>query len=346
MNKQINRRYTFGLFITLIIITLAGCSINRQSTEIEEKLPIIYSPEYNISILGIENFHPFDTKKYKRVAKHLTKNCGINKRDFIKPHYVTNEELLLVHTPEYLESLNSSKTISHIAEIHPLRMLPNFVLRNGMLKPMKYATGGTILGAQLALEKGWAINLSGGYHHAKSSNGEGFCVYSDVPIALKKIWQKNESLRVAIIDLDAHQGNGFSMILGNDDRVAILDIYNSRNYPDDKPAEELLSHDVPIEQRTDTEPYLQLVRDWTDKLIDEHNPELIVYNAGTDIYEHDPLGRLNVSKEGIIERDEIVFTKAIENKIPILMVLSGGYHIHSGEIIGESIENLLKNVIQ
>lgn len=306
-----------------------------------DSIPIIYSSDYNISIWGLENFHPFDSKKYKKVYKGIIDRQGVCPSQFYHPRMVTDSELLQVHSAEYLHSLRKSSVIARIVEIPPLRILPAFVLRGGILKPMKLATGGTILGVELALRFGWAINLSGGYHHAKAEDGEGFCVFADVPIALHSIWKKCPNLKVLIVDLDAHQGNGTSSILGNDQRVAILDMYNSAIYPNDKEAAQLVKYPIRLNPQTTTEKYLNILSDLLPRAINEFNPGLIIYNAGTDIFVEDQLGNLSVTEEGIIRRDEFVFGKAIQNKIPILMVLSGGYNKKSGYIIANSINNLM-----
>ena len=128
--------------------------------------------------------------------------------------------------------------------------------------------------------------------------------------------------------------------------MSILDIYNSQVYPDDTQAEALVNYDVTVLARTNNTTYLNLLKEWLPVAIDGHKPGLIIYNAGTDIYELDPLGALSITEEGIVQRDEMVFRAATDNEIPILMVLSGGYHKRSGEIIAKSIENLLNTVLK
>jgi histone deacetylase 11 len=306
-----------------------------------DSLPIIYSPRYNISILGMENFHPFDSKKYAKVYKGLRADRQLCRCQFYEPLEVPDEHLLSVHTPRYLESLKKSRVIAEIVEIPPFRLLPNALLRHCVLGPMRAAAGGTILGVRLALRYGWAINLSGGYHHAKSDRGEGFCVYADVPIALHSLWKEMPDLKVLIVDLDAHQGNGNSTILGSDPRVGILDMFNDYIFPNDNEAETFLKYCVPLSRRANTAQYLDSLKKWLPSAIENHQPDLIIYNAGTDIYLEDPMGNLSITEQGIIDRDEYVFSQARSNSIPILMVLSGGYHKKSGYIIAKSIRNLM-----
>ncbi len=253
--------------------------------------------------------------------------------------------LLSVHTQEYLHSLKDSKNVARIAEIGVLTKIPNIILQNKLLKPMKYATGGTILGCDLALEHGWAINLSGGYHHAKADSGGGFCFFADVPIAVYKLLEKNPNLSVMVIDLDAHQGNGNEAIFKDDPRTHVFDVYNDFIYPQDSKVKKYIEFRYPVTPYITDEPYLSLIEKELGPAIAKAKPDIIIYNSGTDIFKADPLGGMSISEDGIIKRDEIVFRNALGNKTPILMVLSGGYNKKSAEIIGKSIENILKNVI-
>jgi histone deacetylase 11 len=260
-------------------------------------------------------------------------------KHFIKPPQASQQELRLVHTDEYLQTLRSAKTVARIAELPLLSYLPDGMLYRRVIVPMEYATGGTLLGIELALEHFWAINLSGGYHHAKASAGEGFCYISDIAVAISKKWQDDKNLRVLIIDLDAHQGNGIASIFRGDRRVDILDIYNSMIYPRDIEAQSYITYGYPLSAGTQDQDYLATLRKALSAM-EGKSYDLIIYNAGTDILKGDPLGRLAVSQEGVIKRDELVFSWARKKGIPILMLLSGGYTSRSGLVIGRSIVNL------
>ncbi|BBM86834.1 histone deacetylase family protein [Candidatus Uabimicrobium amorphum] len=309
------------------------------------KIPIIFSKHYDITLFGIEKLHPFDTAKYGKVYKHLRKHLGFKKQNFYTPKIVSEEELQLVHSAEYLASLSSSKNVAAIAEVGPLAMVPNMLLQSRLLKPMKYATGGTILGGELAMKYGWAVNLSGGYHHAKANSGEGFCFFSDIPIVIRKLQMQQPQLKVLIIDLDAHQGNGFEAVLQDDPRICTLDIYNGEIYPVDTAAMKYIDFNYPLSSYVKDGDYLSLLREGLQKC-DSFKADLIIYNAGTDIYEKDQLGDMSVSAEGILERDNLVFSYATKNKIPILMLLSGGYSRESANIIGRSLVQIYKNHLQ
>jgi histone deacetylase 11 len=310
------------------------------------KLPIVYTDKYNIRLYGIQKIHPFDTEKYEKIYHYLLHHSRINKNSFVKPKIVSEKQLLKVHTKEYLHSLMDSTTVAYIAELPYLSVIPNRILQKKLLNPMKYGAGGTIAGTELALEKGWAINLSGGYHHVKKDSGEGFCYFSDIALAIHTLWEKNSSYKVLFIDLDAHQGNGVASIFKDDSRIFILDLYNVDIYPNDLVAKKYIDYHFPIHSLTTDTAYLKIITQELPKVIDQTKPDFIIYNAGTDVLTGDPLGALQISINGIIKRDETVFRNALARKIPLLMLLSGGYSKQSGFVIGKSIMNILNNLIK
>lgn len=309
-----------------------------------DRPPIFYRKEYNVSpFWGLERiFHPFDGCKYGKVAQRLQKSFNIPA--FRETEQVTDKDLKKIHTEEYLTvDLNKSSTIARILGVLFLSWLPIAVLTHQILRPMRYATQGTIEAARLALEQGWAINLSGGYHHAKAAEGDGFCVFADIPLAITTLRETNPTLKVLIIDLDAHEGNGHASIVGSEPNklTYIFDMYSKNNYPGEDGVQHI---DFPygLRYRISTEEYLTYLQKNLPKAIEQVKPDLIIYNAGSDIYEHDPLGGMAVTKEGIAARDSFVFDLAFAHNIPILMVLSGGYSPASASIIGDSLEAIIK----
>lgn len=328
------------LFIGLF--TQGLCALPGDQTP--RVVPIVFHEDYDISFFGIEKLHPFDTQKYGKIARHLQQTCNIAPKDFQKPEKMTDAQLQLVHTAGYLASLKYSRTIATIAEIAPLRYLPNFLLQRNMMNGMRYASAGTVLGAELAMTHGWSINLAGGYHHAKAGNGEGFCFFADIPLAIKKLREKNPALKVLVVDLDAHQGNGLEAILGPDPLTHIFDMYSGNNYPSDSAVFKYIDFNYPLADYIQDQDYLAILKKELPKAIKATKPDLIIYNAGTDIFEQDPLGKMRVTENGIIERDLFTFSQALDNKTPILMVLSGGYSTESAHIVGTSIENILKKL--
>jgi histone deacetylase 11 len=255
----------------------------------QKKIPIVYSKHYDIGLAGMERLHPFDTRKHGKVYRYLRDTLGIGEDAFYVPTMASEAELLSVHTPRYLDSLKRSYNVAFIAELPLLAFVPNALLQKRVLDPMRYATKGTILGAELALEYGWAVNLSGGYHHAKADSGGGFCFFADVPIALYALFEKRPELSVLIVDLDAHQGNGNETIFKDDPRVRIFDVYNEAIYPQDDAAKRYIAFDYPVPVSTGDEAYLGLLEKELFEAIESFKPGLIVFIAGTDVLEGTPL---------------------------------------------------------
>jgi histone deacetylase 11 len=338
---MITKRYA------LLALLTSFCALNIYSSPFSYNPQIVYHKNYDISFFGLEKIlHYFDTHKYSKTFNYLTKNNLISKSAIHTPTIITDEQLLAVHKSPYLESLKNSHVIAQVAGVPLFRIMPNFLLRKKILEPMKYATAGTILAAELAMQHGLAFNLSGGYHHAKANQGEGFCFFADIPLAINKLWKNHPELKIVIIDLDAHQGNGNSTILRNDPRVTLIDAYGKYNYPTfhDYLTQFDVQYRIPLEWRTEDAEYLEKVKTAVDQAIVNHKPQLIIYNAGTDILIGDPLGGMSITAQGVIMRDQLVIESAIKNNIPIVMTLSGGYTKQSAEVISKSLENIIKNV--
>ncbi|CAL4236641.1 unnamed protein product [Meganyctiphanes norvegica] len=306
-----------------------------------EQIPIVYRPEYNISLFGMEKLHPFDAGKWGNVIKCLDKKKVIKNCKIVSPEEARDEDLLLVHSPGYIRSLKWSFNVAKITEVPPVALLPNCIVQERILRPFRYQTGGSALAGKLAMEHGWAINIGGGFHHCCSEKGGGFCAYADITLAIYLVLLNYQNVqRVMIIDLDAHQGNGHERdFIGRRD-VYILDVYNKYIYPRDEFAKQAISRRVELFAFTEDEEYLHKVNTHVEGALNEFHPQFVVYNAGTDIMIGDSLGLLSISKKGIIERDEIVWRKVRQRGIPIMMVTSGGYQRSTAAVIADSIINL------
>ncbi|XP_026999757.1 histone deacetylase 11 isoform X1 [Tachysurus fulvidraco] len=334
-------------------------------------LPIVYSPTYNITFLGLEKLHPFDAGKWGKVI-HFLKGATIHypgiprismmslgmipssrlstptreeqlitDETIVAAREASEEDLLVVHTKRYLSRLKWSLVVATITEIPPLIFLPNFLVQRKVLRPLRTQTGGTIMAGKLAMDRGWAINVGGGFHHCSSDKGGGFCAYADITLTIKFLFERVEGVsRATIIDLDAHQGNGHERDFLDDRRVYIMDVYNRHIYPGDGYAKRAIKRKVELDWGTEDTEYLQMVELHCEGTLNEIRPDIIVYNAGTDILDGDPLGGLAISPQGIVKRDEIVFRAARTRGIPILMVTSGGYQKKTARIIADSILNL------
>jgi histone deacetylase 11 len=226
---------------------------------------IVYDRRFNIGLLGLERLHPFDSRKYGRAWNQLRQQFG---RDLdkirLKPaRPISGSELRAVHSVAYLRRLRSARFVAAIVEVPQLRFLPGWISDWAILRPMRWATMGTVVSCRAAMEHGLVINLAGGYHHANPEDGHGFSVYADVGIAvgmLRKEGKLAESDRIVYVDLDAHQGNGVCRTFFDDRSFFIYDQYNASIFPGDLYARRRIDCDVPLPIGCDDATYLGHLR--------------------------------------------------------------------------------------
>lgn len=313
---------------------------------------VVYSRHYNICFYGLERLHPFDSRKYGRAWKQLRRHFGAALRRFhVRPrHPATREELLLVHSDAYLKQLENSRYVAEALELAPVRFLPSWAIDFHILRPMRWATRGTVVAAQEALRHGLAVNLSGGYHHAKPECGEGFSIYADAGIAVASLRSEkliSDEARIVYVDTDAHQGNGVCHTFMDDSRVFIFDIFNCRIYPVfDVDARARIDCDVGITSTCTDSEYIRELKTRLPGFLESacNSPVgLAIYNAGTDVFAGDPLGGLNISSETIRQRDLFVVGELRKRDIPTIMLLSGGYTKESYRLVADSVIGLLES---
>jgi histone deacetylase 11 len=301
-------------------------------------IPLIYNHRYNITAFGLERLHPFDGRKYRRIHEALVARGIRRAGEFVRPRPVSRSDLLKVHTPDYLKSLKNPEALALILEVPVVRRLPAWAIDWRILRPMRYATRGTVLACRLALEQGIAINLGGGYHHAAAGWGGGFCIYSDAAVAVKLLHDEGKLGKVLVIDLDAHQGNGTASAIRDWPWASIFDLYQRDIFPAQKEPED---YPLPVRSVLTGFEYLGIVRDSLPYVLENDRPDLIVYNAGSDPFEGDPLAGFRLTEVDLAERDLMVVSMAQERGIPVAMVLSGGYSAESWKIQADSIEGIL-----
>jgi len=273
---------------------------------------IVYSPFYEVDI----GTHVFLTSKFRLIRERLIKTYGFSERDFIEAPPASDEDILLVHKPEYLQKLRENRLSA--TEILRLEIPPS----PGLFKASVICVGGTILGAKIALEQGVGVHLGGGFHHAFPGHGEGFCVFNDPACAIKRLQKDGLIKRALIIDCDLHHGNGTAYIFRDDPNVFTFSIHQQNNYPGIKPPSDL---DIGLDDGTGDEEYLAKLSDTIPNIIQRFKPDFIMYVAGADPYQDDKLGGLSLTMEGLKERDRRVFAWARRQNIPVSMVLAGGY---------------------
>lgn len=310
---------------------------------IRERLPVIYSPGYNVGLADLQQWHPLDFRKREKIFTLLCEKLDVDEALFITPEPAEINDLLAVHSIDYLMQLEDPACIAEIFMNPELARYPVEILKEYLLEPMRLATGGTLRGVELAVECGWAINLSGGFHHASPAKGEGFCFYSDVALAAKKAARLFPGGDILIVDLDAHQGNGTAHSLVGEERVVLMDVYNRDIYPRDAEARRRVDYDLPVSSHTTDAEYLPLIKNNLEKILSERDIKFIIFNAGADVAGSDWLGRLDISNEGVAARDSYIFGLARDHKIPCLMVLSGAYGPHAAELISESLSAIIES---
>ncbi len=238
-------------------------------------------------------------------------------------HPASDGELALVHTPRYIQSVvQGTLTAAEQKEI-------GFPWTPAMVERSRRSTGATVMAARSALFDGQGIsaNLAGGTHHAYADKGSGFCVFNDAAVATRLMqaeWGRlnKQPLKVAIIDLDVHQGNGTARIFERDAHVFTLSMHGARNFPFDKESSDL---DIELPDACDDAAYLQALEHALAELDARFSPGLVFYLAGADPHEGDRLGRLGLSFDGLEARDQRVFDWAWSKRIPLAFSMAGGY---------------------
>jgi acetoin utilization deacetylase AcuC-like enzyme len=278
----------------------------------------VYSEDYYVDI----GEHVFPMEKYRLIHQRLLKE-GFRGADFIKPGPAKDEDILLVHTEDYVQKLKTGTLSPSEILILELPCSPDLVRASWL------GAGGTILAARNALKDGLSMNIAGGFHHAFPDHGEGFCVLNDVAIAIRCLQKDKEIEKALVIDCDLHQGNGTAVIFQEDEAVFTFSIHQENNYP----PKEKSDLDIGLPDGADDELYLSHLKDNVSHLFEEFKPDLALYLAGADPYRGDQLGGLALSIEGLKERDRIVIGEAREKKVPLAAVLAGGYALDKEDTV-------------
>lgn len=232
------------------------------------------------------------------------------------PQRVSREDLLLVHTPAYVDHITNGTLPAAEQRRIGLPWSESFVERAYRV------VQGTCEAAEAALTHGVAMNLAGGTHHAFPDRGEGFCTFNDVAVAIRRLQRDGRVRRVAIIDLDVHQGNGTHGCFAGDPQVYTFSMHGAKNFPFHKVPGTL---DVELDDGTDDAAYLARLEAHLPVVLRDACPDLVVYLAGADPHEGDRLGRLRLTFEGLHRRDAVVLQLCREIGVPVCATMSGGY---------------------
>lgn len=273
---------------------------------------LVYHERYDLNL----GPHIFPSQKFRLIYEMLLREHIAEQNDFLRPSPATDEDMLRVHTSDWVRKLKTGTLTVSEAMLLEVPYSPEFV------EAVWLAAGGTILAAQSALRDGFGSNLSGGFHHAYPAHGEGFCAIHDVAVAIRKLQADGTIKKAIVIDTDVHHGNGTAAIFRNDPTVFTLSIHQENNYPAHKPPSTV---DLNMPDRADDDEYLGALIPAVQKSLDDFQPNILFYVGGADPYCEDQLGGLSLTKEGLKVRDRSVSEEARRRGVPVATTLAGGY---------------------
>ena len=276
-------------------------------------LPLVSHPQYSFDLASN---HRFPMQKFRLLHEYLIEQKIATADNTYRPAKAKIALLETAHCPEYIQRF----MLNRLSASEQRRLgLPwsEALLRRTLISPV-----GTLLSCQLALTHGIACHLAGGTHHAHYDFASGFCILNDLAIAANSLLLQGNINNVLIFDADVHQGDGTARILANQQHAFTCSVHCEKNFPARKAHSDL---DINIPVGANTKTYLSMMKRGFEKSLVMSRADFIIYDAGVDIFTDDPLGLLNVSLQGIRQRDHYVISRALELKIPIVTVIGGGY---------------------
>lgn len=284
-------------------------------------IEIAYSDRY---VLDLPEGHRFPMIKYELVKEQLEYEGLAQEGRISDPGLIDEDIILETHTSEYWNNFKTLKLSPKEFRKIGFPASEKLVLRS------RSSSMGTLHATKSALINGLGMNIAGGTHHAYSNRGEAFCMLNDIAISSNYLLNRNLAQRILIVDLDVHQGNGTAEIFRHDKRVFTFSMHGAGNYPLHKEQSDL---DIPLPPKTTDEEYLKILRDTLPKLITQHQPDFIFYQAGVDALHTDKLGTLSMTKNGLKQRDEFVYEQCLKNNLPVVVTMGGGYSVRVADIV-------------
>ena len=273
----------------------------------------------------LEENHRFPMIKYELIPEQLLIEKTCSESNFFKPEIIDTELVLKTHQEEYFNRLKGLKLSNkEVREI-------GFPLSKELVERELIISQGTIDCVHFSSEHGVSMNIAGGTHHAFYDRGEAFCMLNDQAIAANYIIEEGLFKKILIIDLDVHQGNGTASLFSSNPNVYTLSFHGKKNYPFRKEKSDL---DIELDDNTNDNEYLKLLKEIVPKVLDQFEPEFIFYLSGVDVLENDKLGRLSLTIDGCKERDRFILETCKDNCIPVQVSMGGGYSM------------VLKNIIE
>nr|WP_221229550.1 histone deacetylase [Niveibacterium umoris] len=254
--------------------------------------------------------------KYRMLRDALHETARFSPQDFLVPDAASDEMLERAHARDYVKRVSEGRLSAQEQRRIGFPWTPAMVERS------RRSVGATVAACRTALSEGCAANLAGGTHHAHADFGSGFCVFNDAAVAARTLLAETCISRIAVIDCDVHQGDGTAAILSGDASVFTFSIHGARNFPFRKQVSDL---DIELPDDTGDAPYLAALANGLDQVFDRAKPQFVIYLAGADPYHDDRLGRLALSKEGLMARDVSVLSACTSTGTPVALAMAGGY---------------------
>jgi len=291
-------------------------------------MKLFYSDTFELPLPAT---HRFPMAKYGLLRERIIQS-DLDVELLIPPS-ATDQQLLLVHTPEYLENVKSGR----LTKVQQRRI--GFPWSEKMVERSRRSTGATIAAAFAAAKSSMAFNLAGGTHHSFSDSGQGFCVFNDVCVAIRTLQHAGLIKTALVVDCDVHQGNGTAAITRDDDSITTFSMHCCENFPFKKTESDF---DVGLPPKTGDDFYLRSLRQTLDRISTELIPDMVFYLAGADPFKGDRLGLLSVTQDGLRQRDRIVFDFFGDRGIPITTCMAGGYADDVNKIVDLHFETVLQ----
>ncbi len=258
--------------------------------------------------------HVFPVEKYSIIPRLLRSELGVPEHRLHRAEHLGEEDLARVHTADYISDLQD-------ARLTPATAMSELPVSHAVIQGFLAMAGGSITATRLALDHGIGIHLGGGFHHAFADHAEGFCYVHDVALAIERLRTERGIQRVLIVDVDVHQGNGTAAIYRGHPDVFTYSIHQEHNYP----VKQQSDLDRGLMDGVGDEEYLETLARDLDTIETRFDPQLVCYLAGVDPFEHDQLGGLRLTAEGLEQRDRQVFDRFVQRAVPVAVMLAGGY---------------------
>ncbi len=275
-------------------------------------------------VLPLPQGHRFPMEKYSRLRERLENDAQSIPFELLVPESATLEQLCLAHDRSYVERVFTGQ----MSEKEMRRI--GFPWTPQLVERARRSVGGTIAACRAALQESASANLAGGTHHAYAEHGEGYCVFNDVAVAARAMQVEGGARRVVIVDCDVHQGNGTATILAGDPSIFTFSIHGDKNFPFHKEKSDL---DIALPDGAGDDAYLSALETGLHQALEQARADLAIYLAGADPYAGDRLGRLALSKAGLLERDIRVMQACRQVGLPLAVVMAGGYARNIEDIV-------------